>query len=729
MNNYTTTILKSLLAGSMIGIIAAASAIAFAGLIYSGPLSPYLLIGTSACLIGTLVLTLILSCFSSSKYALGESQDVFAAIVAVVSTKIGQMAYSMPPNSVLPTLIAILMITSLSCGLLMFLLGQFKLGKLIRYFPYPVIGGFLAGTGLLVLSESFYFLTDIPFDFSHISAYCSPPILWLWVLPLAYALCLNGVMKRYNHYSILFYFLAGALLLFYGYLFVSHTTLAEAGAKGWLLGPLPVGALNSIPSMALSLGPIQWNVIAQFAPDCLVLMNLAIISLLLNVSSFELTSNQAMDVNKELKVTGIANLILGSLGALGGYQSLSISSISFKFKIGSRLVGIIAALSITVIILLGTSIINILPKFVFGILLLYIAIEFMHEWLVEIKNKVTLPNYFIILIITIIIASKGFLTGLLVGLFLSLVMFVIRYSNVNVIRAFMNGDLYRSTVERTEQENIILNNKGKEILIPIVSGYLFFGNSAFIVNKIISEVNQNKEYSTRYIVFDFSRVTGMEVTCFMSIIKLVQWCQQYKICLVFASLPSEIKNEIHYFFTDNKEKELMYYEFLDLDHAIEWCEDTLLAEARATLPPSGVFQFPGANADENKLLSSYFESIAIKQNEIIYKQGEHSDSLLYLLQGSLNVFLGYESAHQVRVTKIKEGAIVGEMGLFLKEPRSATIVANSNSIIYKLTDTSLQKLYKEQPDLGITLDRLVINFLGKRIQQANKFSRFIRMTL
>ncbi len=727
MNGYINTLSKSIFAGAIIGIISAVSSVAFAALIYHGELSQYLLIGASSSLIGTLISMIVLGAFSTSKRTIGQAQDVFAAILAVTSYDIvGQISN---PADLLPTIMAITITMTMSSGLVMFLLGQLKLGKLIRYFPYPVIGGFLAGTGWLILSQSLNFLTKTPLDFSHLTSFFTPELLGFWLAPLGYGFFMVLMMRRFNHYLVLSGLVLGAIVLFYIYLLIMGISFSTAEEHGWLIGPFPKGTLATIPSLNAFQGHVQWTIISNYIPDYLILITLSVISLLLNASSFEIMSNETMDINKELKVTGIANLLAGSLGGLGGYQGLAMSRVNLKLKLNSRMVGIMSGVIIAIILVIGTSCLNFLPKAVFGAVLLYVALDFLLEWLIDIRKRISWPNYIIVLSITLVIALQGFLTGLIVGIFLSLILFVIHYSRIEVIRAFMSGDLIRSTVERTEQEKGILSRKGKEILIPIISGYLFFGNTAFIMNKIIDEIDRNKDYNIQYLLLDFSRVIGMEVSCFMSIIKLLQSCKMREIRLVFANLPPEIKKEINRFITNTSSDELYYSEFEDLDHAIEWCEDHIIAKEEISISPLEQFQFLTASSEENKLLLTYFKRTKAKENEIIYQQGDVAKDLLYLAKGQLMVFLAYGTKHQIRLIRIKEGAIVGEMGLFLKDTRSATVIASEDSVLYQLTDEALERLYIEQPQLGITLDRLIIKLLGKRLLQANKFSSFVKMSL
>ena len=66
------------------------------------------------------------------------------------------------------------------------------------------------------------------------------------------------------------------------------------------------------------------------------------------------------------------------------------------------------------------------------------------------------------------------------------------------------------------------------------------------------------------------------------------------------------------------------------------------------------------------------------------------------------------------------------MALFMKTPRSFTVVASTNCLIYCLTEENLNRLYQEQPDLGIQFNQYIIQIIGSRLLNANYFNSFIK---
>jgi SulP family sulfate permease len=64
--------------------------------------------------------------------------------------------------------------------------------------------------------------------------------------------------------------------------------------------------------------------------------------------------------------------------------------------------------------------------------------------------------------------------------------------------------------------------------------------------------------------------------------------------------------------------------------------------------------------------------------------------------------------------------IVGEMGFYRKIPRSATVVAEEPSIVYRLTRESFDRMHAEDPAAAAVLQSLIIRLLSDRLEFANR---------
>jgi sulfate permease, SulP family len=144
-------ILPSLTIGFVFGVRNAVVFLAYALMIFSGDLSENLTIGITVLFLGGCILALVAAMGSSLPGIISGVQDSPSVIMAVV---VAAMLAGMPSASSetkLYTALAAIMLTSVVTGLVCWLLGQFKLGNLVSFIPYPVVGGFLAGTGMLLV--------------------------------------------------------------------------------------------------------------------------------------------------------------------------------------------------------------------------------------------------------------------------------------------------------------------------------------------------------------------------------------------------------------------------------------------------------------------------------------------------------------------------------------------------------------------------------------------------
>jgi len=89
------------------------------------------------------------------------------------------------------------------------------------------------------------------------------------------------------------------------------------------------------------------------------------------------------------------------------------------------------------------------------------------------------------------------------------------------------------------------------------------------------------------------------------------------------------------------------------------------------------------------------------RGEIIVIEDEKSDSVYILLKGTVEVKKNISLGTNVRLALLKEGTIIGEMGVFLNLRRSATIVANTDIEVLKITNLSFLDLISRMPDLTI----------------------------
>ena len=154
--------IPSLIAGTISGIIFVVSAVALAALIFTGPLSSYLPQGIGILLVGSIIFALFSALTATYPLILSAPQDIPIAILALMAVSIGAgINGQMVAEEAFQFIFVAIGVTSVLVGLFFWILGRFRLGKLVRFIPFPVVGGFLAGTGWLIVKFSFTMMTDM----------------------------------------------------------------------------------------------------------------------------------------------------------------------------------------------------------------------------------------------------------------------------------------------------------------------------------------------------------------------------------------------------------------------------------------------------------------------------------------------------------------------------------------------------------------------------------------
>src|SRR4051794_16607909 len=163
----------AIVAGVIIGAVESVLAIAFAAFVFGGLLATRLPDGIGLYLVAAVLTLAILAWRGGSRGVVGSVQDAAAAVLGVVAATVGdkitqiqQVAqatglkdYEKP--DIFLTVIAATLIVTVLCGVVFYVVGRYRLGNLVRFVPYPVVGGFLAGTGWLLFKGGMYVASNI----------------------------------------------------------------------------------------------------------------------------------------------------------------------------------------------------------------------------------------------------------------------------------------------------------------------------------------------------------------------------------------------------------------------------------------------------------------------------------------------------------------------------------------------------------------------------------------
>jgi SulP family sulfate permease len=721
-------LLPSLITSSVVAMMTVVMSVSFVALIFVPPITGFVGVGTSLMLLMAAILGIFMAYFSSYPGTIAIPQDRVAPIVAfMASLIIHQMTVTgASPLTIGVTVLAAIATSTLILGVLLFLLGTYKLGNIVRFTPYPVIGGFLAGSGWLLLTGSFSVVSGERFSFNHLREFLADGSLVAWVPCALFGTIAYLGVRFSRHYMTLPVLVLASGLGFYAWLGFTHAALENARAHNWILSVPSNAGVHQILVFPLLMNA-DWKVVFAQYPSFVALLLTSIVSILLNTSALELEADEDIDLNRELRAAGMANVVGGFAGGMIGFQSLSLSSLAVGMGVKSRLVGLVSVGVCLLLLVFGTEALGYIPKFILGGILFYTGLSFLTEWIFDAYFRLIREDYFLVVLILGIVALFGYPEGVGAGIIVATVLFVLKYSTVNVISSTLSGDSHHSTVDRSPVEARLLNDHGGQILIVRLKGFIFFGSADNLLNTIRERQADASLPALGYIILDFQQVSGLDTSGLVSVQKLARLAQRARFTILAASVPSDIQNSFRNarLLGDEPGKIRL---FRDRDFSIEWCENEILqrqvTEARKETRnlPQLLNDFHPWEADASNLLD-YLERQEVGKNHYLMLQGDPSDDLFFIESGRVRVVVELDNGRLMRVRTMEAGTVVGEIGLYLGQPRLASVVTEEPGVILRLSAESLQRMQKENPALASAFHEFMVRVLAERVTQQNRTLR------
>ena len=115
----------------------------------------------------------------------------------------------------------------------------------------------------------------------------------------------------------------------------------------------------------------------------------------------------------------------------------------------------------------------------------------------------------------------------------------------------------------------------------------------------------------------------------------------------------------------------------------------------------------------------HLEPVELAAGAVLFRQGDPADSLCFVESGELAVVLEIPGAGRVPVRRFGPGQCLGEMALYRRDTRAATVEALAPSRLWRLSSAQLQQMERESPALALAMHRHVAGLLAERVAFAN----------
>jgi SulP family sulfate permease len=162
----------------------------------------------------------------------------------------------------------------------------------------------------------------------------------------------------------------------------------------------------------------------------------------------------------------------------------------------------------------------------------------------------------------------------------------------------------------------------------------------------------------------------------------------------------------------------------DLDHALEECENEIIEAHRVEDSEAGTLRgwltTSLGGIEQADALARHCRRIEVNAGDIIARQGAPSDSMHFILEGRIGIMVEMGSGRFVRVRSLGRHTTIGEMGLITGQPRSATIEAEVNSVLYELSADAYEHIKANDQALSQALFTYVIKVMAERLSFASR---------
>lgn len=715
---------STLLTVSVTAFLSIITCVSYPTIIFSGALAPYLHIGIGIGFFSAAVLGAVMAPGSSYPGAVTYAQSQPLVILGLIATSmVAALHATGRDDRILATVLAAIMVGSLAYGAFLLFLGVFRLGNLIRYIPYPVMGGFLAGIGWLMLKAAIAAMAGIEIHYDSVLELFEPAIFPKWSIGLALGVIIRLIQTRRRHTWNLPAMLAAAIAAFWAAAAFAGASEDGLRSSGWLPERAPEGGLWMPWHHLVGLHEAAWDLFPVHIGEFATLAVMSAMALLLSANAIELSTRRDLDLNRELRSAGIANLLCGLGGGLPGYYSMNGTLAAERMNTPIRFVGLATSAICFVALLTTANMVTYIPKLVVGGLLVDMSFGFLLEWLYGGWRRLPKLEFLILLVVFATVVIVGFMQAVILGTLTGVVLFVVRYSQIGVARDKLSGATYRSNVDRAEAEHALLREHGDHIYILRLQGFLFFGTANKLISIVRRRLGKPERRPLRYLIVDFKLVTGMDASAVASFAKLAQYAEDKQFVLVLCSVAEPFSLLLS---KDNVDVSHPYIRrFRDLDHALEWAENDLLAGHRAVAAASaGGFDvqirriYPDS-ADAERF-RTYCETLSFEAGDVLIRQGGAADDMLFVESGRVAIMLELPSGDSVRLKSMGPGTVVGEIAFYLGIPRSASVVAVEPTVAYRLCAERLRAMQSDDPVLATAFHQYMASSLSAKLVDTNR---------
>jgi anti-anti-sigma factor len=737
---------RNALAGATTAIVSLPLAMGLGALAFS-PFGPdYVTTGVLAGLYSAGFLGLIAVLAGARGVAIYAPRSLVSFMIAAVCADLVVGAPWLAGAEASAVVATVLLLLALS-GAFQVAFGALHLARLVKFIPTPVMAGFQNAAAVIIVYSQLHLLLGLdqkPLLAGWGSALADIRPLSLLVAAATLAFIYMGPRIARRVPPIMTGLLGGTL---------TYYLLVAAGLSSHLGGT--VGAIPfTLPDgrqfgdiMALFVRPGFMEALPSLVAAAASIAVVASLDTLISAKLVENLSGQRGNSTRELLCIGAANTLTPLLGGVSGSVGLSATTANFQSGARHSLSLLVHGLLFLVMLPLLAPLLGGVPIVVLAALVAQAGYYLFDRWTLQLLVRAVrgltinwsslVADLVVIALVTVIAVAGEVVLAVGMGISIALVVFALRMSR-GVIRSWRHGDTMHSRRTRDVRDAGLLASNGRSILMVELEGPMFFGSVEQLHNRIDAAIAEQ----VRYIVLDITRVNEIDSTG--ARILRQTWQRMRAIGAELLICGQDAHHPTGDMLRDHGVGDLIGEGrvFPDLDRALEWCENHLLAglkQAAATsdeLPLETLDITQGLSAADCGLLREALTRVVFQAGDTVFAEGDQGDALYIIVHGSASVRLMRQApapskrppgplgdsrdARDLRLVTFSAGTVFGEMALLDSQPRSATVTADETLVCHVLERRHFEAFAEAHPRAGMTLLSNLARALSLRIRQTNR---------
>lgn len=501
---YNIKNLKGDLTGGLVaGVVALPLALAFG--VQSG-------MGATAGLYGAIAVGVFAALFGGTQTQAsgptGPMTVVSATLVAIAIDMTGSLQNAMP----------IILLTFLLGGLFQVIFGFLNIASYVKYFPYPVVSGFMSGVGLIIVILQLFPFAGLSSAKSTVAVIQDFPRLFSETN--LYALLLGGI-------TILIYFIfpkitkaiPSALVALIGTTLIAYFAKMDVPLIGQIPSGLPSFQLGGI----LEVDASAYGTIIEYAIVLAVLGSID--SLLTSVIADNMTKTKH-NSNRELIGQGIGNMLAAAIGGIPGAGATKGTVVNINAGGASKLSGILHGLFLLAVLLGLGQLAAHIPLCVLAGLLIPIGFKIVDFKGLKHLLKVPRADAIVLVLVLLITTFGSLIQAVGIGVALACLLFMKKSGDISE-QGMEVGAVADIDGSKPWQDEIEFYEKYKDkVIIKHLYGALFFGFTSYFKDQIqtlpkeinavifrmdrVPYIDQSGLYALEDIIFDL-RAENIEV--------------------------------------------------------------------------------------------------------------------------------------------------------------------------------------------------------------------------